>query len=186
MYKSLIAVIAAHQIGLSKGPPDSQDTIQFCLYMAATNVLLECVIIRNVSQEGRSKIVDYANYTLHHLMGGLQAANYEDLATSDHSWFVHIVSELAALVNVVTQEPAFPIRALVPEDRISTLEYAIISLRDAMRRFGRPEEDYMVRDRADKDETLEDKLVRLRELRSRYYGPTPHGDNPQPGTNVSP
>lgn len=175
-------------MGLSKGPPDSQDVIQFCLYIAATNILLECVIIRNASQEGPSKIVDYANYTLHRLMDGMHTANYEAIATSDHSWFVHVVTELASLVNVVTQEPAFPIRALIPEDRISTLEHAIISLRDAMHRFGRPEEDYMVRDRADNDETLEDKLVRLKEIKSRYYGSesASQGENPQSGTNVAP
>lgn len=164
------AAAAAHQV-LEGPPPDFEDLRLFCTYFTAANIMLECVLAsHDVAPDHHRAILSYANHVLLHLTDTLQEvadAGEDLLPRCDQYWLNFFVENLSDLVNIVTEEPAFPVRALFPADRIVALERALVAVQHLIVHMGLVEVESRIGNRAGYRETCEDKLVRLRALRSR-------------------
>lgn len=162
---------------------DIRDFPRFSAYLAAANVILEYVLASQGAVQGyHQAILSYANEVLLRITGALQLANEngEDIAETDGLTWTIIINHFSNFVNIVTEEPAFPLHELFPQDRIVALERAIIAVQHAASRVGIAIENF-IENRAGYRESLEDKLARLRAIRLRSKSlaqePTPSGTN---------
>ncbi|EIW53894.1 uncharacterized protein TRAVEDRAFT_66616 [Trametes versicolor FP-101664 SS1] len=180
------AAAAAHQV-LEGPPPDFEDLRLFCTYFTAANIMLECVLAsHDVAPDHHRAILSYANHVLLHLTDTLQEvadAGEDLLPRCDQYWLNFFVENLSDLVNIVTEEPAFPVRALFPADRIVALERAFVAVQHLIVHTGLVEVESRIGNRAGYRETCEDKLVRLRALRSRSE--SPQQETTPPGINLA-
>lgn len=164
---------------------DIKDFPRFSAYLAATNVILEYVLASQGAVQGyHQAILSYANEVLLRITGALQLANEngEDIAETDGLTWTFFILHLSNFVNIVTEEPAFPLHALFPQDRIVALERAIVAVQSAASRVGFAIENF-IENRAGYRESLEDKLARLRAIRLGYRSLAQ--EHTPSGTNVS-
>lgn len=149
--------------------------------------MLECVLAsHDVAPDHHRAILSYANHVLLHLTDTLQEvadAGEDLLPRCDQYWLNFFVENLSDLVNIVTEEPAFPVRALFPADRIVALERAFVAVQHLIVHMGLVEVESRIGNRAGYRETCEDKLVRLRALRSRSE--SPQQETTPPGINLA-
>ncbi|KAL1940374.1 hypothetical protein VTO73DRAFT_8946 [Trametes versicolor] len=167
-------------------PLDIGDIPRCSAYLAAANVILEYVLAsQGAVQSYHQAILPYANDVLLRITDAMRLASEdgEDLAEVDGLLWGFYIHHLSNLVNIVTEEPAFPLHTLFPEDRIVALERAIAAARHAISHLGLAMFESLITNRAGHKESFEDKLVRLRAIRSGSRS-SPQEITP-PGTNVS-
>lgn len=149
-------------------PPDIQHLPHFCAYLAASNIILECIIATKEAVP-QSEIRRYAVQVLVRIEDALRlvhAVARDNLAKSDRYWLYFFVRHLSDLTDIVTERPALHRwHTLLPRGLYGVLERSILTVLGAIRltRRGKPEDDFPIRDRAGHWVTLQSKLDRLRE-----------------------
>lgn len=160
--------MAAHQRMLRGPSPDIQELPRFCEYLAASNIILECVLALKDDSVRQREIRGYAVEVLSHIVDALRLVNEgseDSLAKSDRYWLYFFVRHLSDLMDIVMEDPVLHSwEGILPRGLYHFLERTIVIVLGAIRRTrtGQPEDDFPIRDRAGRWVTLQSKLDRLR------------------------